>query len=275
MNINHSKIQMLSFPQVKRVRNPSVKLSERFRTSQNDKHSDFMHRQYLNAPLKNEKGLALVTVLILSLIALAIISTLIFMVTQGTKVSGFYKRYSTSLEAGYGGAEIVTALVNNRGQLDITGLGVNFPTQCVCGFDADPTDEVYFLPSPDTCLCRKLCIPPYKSDGTTYNWGVAGAGACPADGASMNIDVNKDLTVPDMQFNLSGTGVDYRVTAKIVDTTLGVSDMSGEQLSCGSGTGYPCEGFHGEPTPYLYRIEVNTRSITTNEKSRLSILYAF
>lgn len=228
-------------------------------------------RHNLNPTLRNEKGLALVMVLVLSLIALTIISTLIFMVTQGTKVSGFYKRYSTSLDAGYGGAEIVTSLVNNRGKLDITGLGVSFPTQCVCGFDSDPTDEVYFLPSPDSCICRKLCIPPYQNDGT-YNWGVAGAGACPADGASMDA-----VASPDMQFNLSGTGTDYQVSAKIVDTTLGVSDLSGEQLSCGTGTGYPCEGFHGEPTPYLYRIEVDTRSNASNlkEKSRLSILYAF
>ena len=70
---------------------------------------------YISTRLRNEKGLALVMVLVLSLIALTIISTLIFMVTQGTKVSGFYKRYSTSLNAGYGGAEIVTSLVNNRG----------------------------------------------------------------------------------------------------------------------------------------------------------------
>jgi Flp pilus assembly pilin Flp len=226
---------------------------------------------YLSTLLRNEKGIALVTVLILALIALALISTLIFMVTQGTKVSGFYKRYATSLDAGYGGAEIITSLVYNRGELGITGLGLSFPAKCVCATDPDPTDEVYFLPSPDTCLCRKLCIPPYKSDGA-YNWGVSGTGACPADGATMDAVVS-----PDMQFNLSGTGTDYQVSAKIVDTTLGVSDMSGEQLSCGTGTGYPCEGFHGEPTPYLYRIEVDSRGNASNlkEKSRLSILYAF
>jgi len=236
---------------------------------------------YLNTPLRNEKGLALVTVLILSLIALAIISTLIFMVTQGTKVSGFYKRYSTSLDAGYGGAEIVTSLVFNRGILAIPSnatyfpTGVNYPSQCVCA-DADLANEVYALPSPDSCLCRKLCFPPYKSDGT-YNWGVAGTGVCPVDGTSMNAVVS-----PDMQFNLSGTGTDYQVSAKIVDTTLGVTDLSGERLSCGTGTGYPCEGFRGEPTPYLYRIEVDTRGNPANpnaanlkEKSRLSILYAF
>jgi Flp pilus assembly pilin Flp len=222
--------------------------------------------------LRNEKGIALVTVLILALIALTIISSLIFLVTQGTKVSGFYKRYATALDAGYGGAEIATSLVYNRGELDISGLGVNYTSQCVCAFDNDPSDEVYSLPSPDTCLCRKLCIPPYKSD-LTYNWGVAGAGVCPAAGASMDAVAN-----PDMQFRLTGTGgTDYQVSAKIVDTTIGVTDLSGELLSCGTGTGYPCEGFQGTPTPYLYRIEVDTRGTSPNlkEKSRLSVLYAF
>ena len=76
-------------------------------------------RHNSNSTLRNEKGLALVMVLILSLIALTIISTLIFMVTQGTKVSGFYKRYATSLDAGYGGAEIATSLIYNRGELVI------------------------------------------------------------------------------------------------------------------------------------------------------------
>jgi hypothetical protein len=233
-------------------------------------HSKIVIRN-MNTTLRNEKGIALVMVLVLALIALTIISTLIFFVTQGTKVSGLYKRYSTALDAGYGGADMATSLVYNRGQLDVTGLGVSFPTQCVCAFDADPTDEVFALPSPDTCLCRKLCMPPYKSDGT-YNWGVSGTGACPSDGASMEA-----VASPDMQFDLSGTGTDYQVSAKIVDTTIGVTDLGGEQLSCGTGTGYPCEGFHGTPTPYLYRIEVDTRSNAPNlhEKSRLSVLYAF
>ena len=193
------------------------------------------------------------------------------MVTQGTKVSGFYKRYATALDAGYGGADIATSLIYNRGNLVITGLsGINYPTQCVCAFDADPTDEVYTLPSPDTCLCRKLCIPPYKSD-STYNWGVSGPGACAANGTSVD-----PLLSPDIQFNLSGTGTNYQVSAKIIDTTIGVTDMSGELLSCGTGTGYPCEGFQGTPTPYLYRIEVSTQSATSaKEKSRLSILYAY
>jgi hypothetical protein len=234
-------------------------------------------RHNSNSTLRNEKGLALVMVLVLSLIALTIISTLIFMVTQGTKVSGFYKRYATSLDAGYGGAEIATSLIFNRGNLVIPSnttffpTGVNYPTQCVCAFDADPTDEVYPFPSPDTCLCRKLCMPPYRSNGT-YNWGLSGTGvACPADSASMDA-----VASPDMQFRLTGTGTDYQVSAKIVDTTIGVTDLSGELLSCGTPTTGKCETI-GTPAPYLYRIEVNTQSSASSakEKSRLSVLYAY
>ncbi len=227
--------------------------------------------------LRSEKGIALVMVLILALIALAIVSSLIFLVTQGTKTSGYHKRYATSLDAGHGGAEIVADLVTLRGDLSIPLPSFGLPTHpipgsCACGFDADPYDENYPLPSPDTCLCRKLCIPAYKSDGTN-NWEAAGAGACSAGGASASMD---PIISPDMLFTLAGTGTSYDVFAKIVDTTIGVTDLSGEQLDCGTGVGYMCGTFEGPPTPYLYRIEVNSQN-TANviERSRLSVLYAF
>lgn len=228
--------------------------------------------------LRNEKGIALVMVLILSLIALAVVSTLLYLVLQGTKSSTYFKTYESTLDAGHGGAEIVASLIFNRGNLDIPGLGPlllshKTPVEpCVCGFDADPYDEDYPLPSPDTCLCRKLCMPAYKSDGT-YSWGASGTGACDSNGASMD-----PLDNPDVQFSLAGVSTSYQVSAKIIDTTVGVTDLSGEQLSCGTGSAYPCEGFHGMPTPYLYRIEVNSQDATaTNarERSRLSILYAY
>jgi Flp pilus assembly pilin Flp len=72
---------------------------------------------------RNEKGIALVSVLILSLIALSIIATLVYLVIQGTRFSGFFKRYETAREAGTGGAEITVDLINSRGKLPaITGI---------------------------------------------------------------------------------------------------------------------------------------------------------
>ncbi|NWF75072.1 MAG: hypothetical protein HXY53_00620 [Nitrospirae bacterium] len=221
--------------------------------------------QEIDCTINNEKGIALMMVLVLSLIALAIISALLYLVIQGTKFSGFHKRYASALDAGIGGAEISAALVTNRGELVIQGL-VNLPTSCICGFDTNPFDEIYPDPLPNNCLCRKLCMPPYNIDGS-YNWTI-----CGSDGTSLDPVLSPDIP----PFDLSGYGTNYRVFAKIVDTTVGVTDLSGENLSCGAGAAYECATFTGPPTPYLYRIEINSQD-TNNpvEKARLSVLYAY
>ena len=54
--------------------------------------------------LRNDRGIALVMVLVLSGIALAIMAGLIYMATSGTQVSGLQKRYKTALEGGLAGA---------------------------------------------------------------------------------------------------------------------------------------------------------------------------
>ncbi len=65
--------------------------------------------------IRNEKGIALVLVLVLSLIALAIVSALLFMITQGTQLSGFHKFYRTSEEAAMGGVEASLAFIRAGG----------------------------------------------------------------------------------------------------------------------------------------------------------------
>jgi len=123
---------------------------------------------------------------------------------------------------------------------------------CDCG-----VPDVLGDNTPNTCLCRKLC-------DTTASWVAAGCSA--------TFDPRSS---PDIQFTLSGVGTSYEVYAKIVDTTLGNSDMSGEALG---GTCVACGG--GEipvsPAPYLYRIEINTQdAATVIERSRLSVLYGY
>ena len=63
-------------------------------------------RNDMSGIFSNERGIALVMVLILSAIALAIMAALIYMITVGTQASGMQKRYRTALEAGKGGADI-------------------------------------------------------------------------------------------------------------------------------------------------------------------------
>ena len=58
--------------------------------------------------LKNEKGIALVTSLMFTMISLVICMALLYMVISGARTSGAHKRYKTALDASYGGTEIVT-----------------------------------------------------------------------------------------------------------------------------------------------------------------------
>ncbi len=65
--------------------------------------------------LRNEKGFALVFVLILAAIALVMTLSMLFMVSRGSYVSGQQKRYRTAVEAGRGGVDSMLQLVSNRG----------------------------------------------------------------------------------------------------------------------------------------------------------------
>jgi len=55
----------------------------------------------------NERGVALITVLVLSVVALLIVGGLFYMLIKGTWISGSEKRYHSVLEAGKGAATIV------------------------------------------------------------------------------------------------------------------------------------------------------------------------
>jgi hypothetical protein len=47
--------------------------------------------------LRSEKGIVLVVVLVLSAVALALMTAMIYMITIGTQISGLQKRYKTAL----------------------------------------------------------------------------------------------------------------------------------------------------------------------------------
>lgn len=210
-------------------------------------------------------------VLILALISLAIIATLTYLVIQGTKFSGFFKRYETAREAGIGGAEIIAALIANRGELDVPGV-VSFPKMCDCG-DPDVVGDSTFsdgtaLTGAYICLCAKMCDPAYT--GVTYNWGVC------TNGTTLDPNDNPDIQLTLLSNPLDAASPSYDVSAKIVDVTRGNTDLSGLELG-GTGVVASTAGVIPSPQlPYLYRIEVNSESSASIlERSRLSVLYAY
>jgi hypothetical protein len=68
--------------------------------------------------LRNEKGFALVFVLILAAISLVMTLAMLIMVSRGSYVSGQQKRFRTAVEAGRGGMEAMFQLISNRGSTD-------------------------------------------------------------------------------------------------------------------------------------------------------------
>ncbi len=226
---------------------------------------------YQLSAIRNDKGIALVMVMILSLIALATMAGLVYMVTSGTQMSGMQKRYKTALEVGKGGKDIAHQVINLKAyESDISSLmtalsgTISTPAACVV---INSTDA---LPDGTTCgdhiadcsaktypgLCVKLNLP-------TFCWSNCDS--------SMTINPTSSTSY-DMRFNLSN----YTAHAKIVDTFYGNSSPSDETLGDGKGVVETGSELKSMPIPFIYTIEVDSEDINNpGERARLSVLYLF
>lgn len=201
--------------------------------------------------VRDEKGIALVTALMLTLISLTIAMALLYMITQGITTSAAQKRYHTSLEAAHGGVElfakeIVPRLLKGDAAAtlasDFSAIGLSI--------------------SSSACLTQKLNM------GTT-DWSSCGAGSTTSD----------PKVAFDMTFRLNGAAGmgSFKIYSKIVDTTPGNSDSSGiDYLDSGSGVTGTSSGVSPKHIPALYRIEVaGEKEVNPNERALLSVLYAY
>jgi hypothetical protein len=186
--------------------------------------------------LRNEKGFAMVFVLILAAISLAMTLAMLIMVSRGSYVSGQQKRFRTAVEAGRGGMEAMFQMIANRGI-----VGTPFPGQVL------PTAGA---------LVTKL-------DGPVNTWG--------ALDNSSTIDplVN---TSYDMRIDLGA----YRVYTKVVDTVEGNSGPDEGLLEASPASGSGGGNVTVVSVPFLYTIEVLSQSTTNaTERSKLSVLYQY
>ncbi len=211
--------------------------------------------------LLNDRGIALVMVLILAVISLAIMAALLYMITASTEVSGIEKRYKTALEAGKGGANVIFQAIAAGGDpgyitkaIDQGGLGGSIPAASV---------SATINGAATNCLNAKL-------NNATSAW----QSACDN---SVSINPAQSSTY-DWTFQL-GTIPTYTVYAKIVDTVNGNSSRSVDAATTliKSGVVSASEGeVPVKSYPYLYTIEVQTvNSANTAEKVDYSVLYEY
>ena len=218
-----------------------------------------------NSRLLNEKGIALLMVLVLSAILLAIMSGLIYMVISGTQISGAEKRYKTAIDAGMGGADITYQFIGRRGD-----------TASNASFIADILEVSPAVTTPATCsgmsgsvtytgLAAKLLTSTYLPTGS-LNWS-----GCDD---SLTIDPT-DNTTYDMYFQFGGSGPfpTYDVYSKIIDTIEGNTAPDTGLIQ--GGVVWTKTEHSPEPRPYYYTVEVDAQNPGATERARLSILYQY
>jgi hypothetical protein len=216
-----------------------------------------------------ERGATLLIVIVLSTIVLAVMTTLIYMITVGTQISGPTKRYLTLRDAAYGGWEITRQLVALQGE---------------------PANQDAFLGSLNASPYNlaSLVTTPTGSGGCT---GTTEGGkqlsgmqakllTRPATwsslcDASLTIDP-KTVDTYDFTMKLGSGTTKYNVYAKVANTVVGNSaGESSSSLYDISGVVYRNSGMiEVLPMPYVYTIEVDAENASNPaERVRLSILY--
>ncbi len=199
----------------------------------------------------NEKGIALVMVLILSAIVLAITAGLVYMITSTTQISGMQKRYRTALEAGMGGADLTFQIFRLRGDPDLSMKTALYYNRTIS----------------DACFTAKL-----NETTSSTNWA-----ACGDYGKTTSMVIDPlDPTTYDFTFQLGSSPYPtYNAYAKIVDTVEGNSGGDEGLLKHGvvnSGSG----DITVMSVPYLYTIEVDAENpANPSERAKLSILYQY
>jgi len=201
--------------------------------------------------LHGEKGAALVTALMLTVLSLVIALALLYTISAGTKLSASQKRYRTALAAAHGGVELVTLELMPR-----LLQGDPAPSSLQSDF------SLISLSLPGYgCLQQKLGAP---------------ASAWSACSASQR-DPDPALS-PDFSFVLGGTAESdrYAVTVKILDTVPGNTDTgANDLLDAGNSVAGTEEGVHPQHVPGLFNIAVQGVGGAQREKARLSLMYAY
>lgn len=207
--------------------------------------------------LRAQDGIALVTSLMLTLISLTIVMALLYMITQGTQASGQFKRYKSALDAVYGGSEIIVK--------DIFPFVLkNYSSSTLKTDLENPDPQIGFGSVSMTISNAQASCLQSKLTHNTADW---------PSGCSNSPFASKD---PDFSIKLQSTsGSPYVVYSKIVDTSVGNSNMGGLQLE-GAGVAETQSILTPQHFPYVYRLEIQgQRETNASARANIEVLYAY
>lgn len=185
--------------------------------------------------LRNEKGLALISTLMLLVLGFGVVAMLLRLVTAETKLARLEQSYTTALDTGKAGADMLIFMVQN-------------------GISSPPNPGIGTGTSPLGGQCLNIKMTNATSGWYTAAWTAAG---CPtlASGQATSAD---PAIAPDVTMTLAA----YTVSIKIVDTSV----RTGTFLDDGSTCDYGC---------YYYTVNVRSVAPSTNERADITFVYRF
>lgn len=191
--------------------------------------------------INNEKGMALVSALMLGVMGMLMVASLLIMVDTGTWLSGSKKRYQMALDASHGGMNFFTKEIIQRG---LGGTGLNT------------------MGNYGGLLTAVISNANFNTKLTTT--GDINDGTFPND----PIDTAVTLTFP--------SAPSMSVTTAIISTSRGNSGTSSNVLQGGGVVNNNSGTITPQHIPYLYQTETLGQN-TTNpiENARLSAIYAY
>lgn len=214
--------------------------------------------------LGNEKGVALVTSLLLTLIALGIIMVLMYSVIANIQTSAASKRYKNVVEAAYGGVSLsVNEFIPNLNSAIFGNYSSGVSDLLTKYADAD---KIKLDIASMECLRSKL-------DNATANWG----SSC---SKTMDPKDNPDMTFV-LKSSLTGLSSNpgFKVYTKIVGTPVKGNTDKADKPNLRKGENViesaEIEGT-GVTIPTTYRLEVMAeQEANPREKANISVLYAY
>jgi len=201
----------------------------------------------------NEKGFALITALMITMICLIMILGIMATITKNTQLSAINKVYQNAVDASYGGADLALfeMLPRLAGAADATTMQTLMDTMNFASFNAS-----------NDCLYDKLT-------NNTADWTKCATGSSTTD-PKASTDYNVTLNGPN--------GMSFIVHSKIVDTSKGAPYISGVTTPLG-GAGVASENNPGSDIHldhFVYRVEVSAeKSENQTEKGSVSVLYEY
>jgi len=215
---------------------------------------------------RSEKGAVLLLVLILSAVALAVMTTLLYMITVGTQISGTEKRYRTVRDAAYGGWEVMRQVVAYQGSPATQSAYLATLNAAPYSFSSTITTPVAACTGTSengmfyTGIQAKLLA-------RTNKWSAA---------CDSSFTIRPGTTATYDLSMLLGAVTKYNVYAKIVNTVEGNSANDPGGLRGRGVVASNAGEVQVTPVPYLYTIEVHAEnSANPSERAKLSVLYQY